>query len=71
MRYASQAEREKQWEIESDAHTIEAYGELCTKETRFKAASDYLTEKYAAAQAALATAAANKAMNDAIRGVKV
>jgi len=70
MRHVSQAERERQWEIESDARTIERYAELCAKEDRFKAANDYLTEKHAATAAALATAATNKAVNAAIRGVK-
>ena len=66
----NQVQREKQWELEDDARTIERYSELSQKEDRFKAASEHLQQKHAATAAALATIETNKAVNAAIRGMK-
>jgi len=62
------SQEDLKWRTDCDVRTIESYMELCADEERNKLAYDALAEKKANIETVLATAAANKAMNAAIRG---
>jgi len=65
----TQAQREAQWQLEDDVRAITRYAELIADEKRFNAAQEHIAKQQAAVDATLATAATNKAVNAAIRGV--